>query len=840
MPFLVRTLSVRAEVCLAETRAFFAALLALTIVLAGSAAHAQSAAPNSDASYQALRNLTLGSEAVSVSNFTFKRDAATFNLHSGTICFATPVKGKVTGAVFSGDGNMTLDPPGDDEKKSLRLLTKGGAFSEDFGQMALRFTDGSYEEFKKAGNTTSGGCDAGIFKDSQNATRHHLKYNLEARILEDVLRSDPGGLFVAFVHGKHYDGRMVYFVDPDGAPDSAPDEVELMTYNENKSGIWTAFHFSPEYRSKLGKGAERTSRIHIEHQTLDTTIEKSANLNGKAITAFVALSAGLQVVPLEMHSTLRVQSVTGADGQAVGFIQEDKNDDSDFYVILPKALASGDKYTITTTYGGKEAVTNEGNGNYYPIARDDWYPGNVGARLADYSSYDMTFRIPKGMKMAATGSLVSETVDGGQSVTVWKSDVAQPVAGFQFGRMKEEDAKLKSPEFLVATYANVEPPDWVQALLRQVNGGSVEEGSVHDVNSSLDRPSVALGTMSTVSMMKQPLAEAQFAVGLYTGYFGPLAFKRLSMTQQTACTYGQSWPELVWLPICSFFDSTVRHQLGLDWADRGYWDVVTPHEVAHQWWGQTVGFNSYRDQWMSEGFADFSASLFLQNAYGDKSTKKFLKFWDDERKSIVERNPEGFRAIDVGPLTMGYRLNNSKAGFNIAADLIYPKGAYVLHMIRMMMWDRQYADQLFKEMMQDFVKTYAGRSASTEDFKAMVEKHMTDQMKTFGNGNMDWFFNEYVYGTALPTYSLDAANFETDATGTVVLDVKLRQSGVSDSFRMLVPIYLELPDGKVFFLGRARLVGNSTFEQKLPLKGLKDKPRRALINYYDDVLASPN
>ena len=113
-------------------------------------------------------------------------------------------------------------------------------------------------------------------------------------------------------------------------------------------------------------------------------------------------------------------------------------------------------------------------------------------------------------------------------------------------------------------------------------------------------------------MMKGPLSEAQIAVGLYSGYFGVLPFKRLSITQQTACNYGQSWPGLVWLPICSFYDITVRHNLGLDWADRGYWKVVTPHEVAHQWWGHTVGFNSYRDQWMSEGFADFSASLFLR------------------------------------------------------------------------------------------------------------------------------------------------------------------------------------------------------------------------------------
>ena len=70
--------------------------------------------------------------------------------------------------------------------------------------------------------------------------------------------------------------------------------------------------------------------------------------------------------------------------------------------------------------------------------------------------------------------------------------------------------------------------------------------------------------------------------------------------------------------------------------------------------------------------------------------------------------------------------------------------------------------------------------------------------------------------------------------------MKLTQSNVDDHFRMLVPLYLELADGKMFFLGRARLTGNNTVEQKVPLKGLKTKPRQALQNYYDDVLASPN
>jgi len=820
-----------AVVCLAERLAsitiFFYGMIGLGLIAGPlTAQNAQPTAPNFDPTYQALRNLTLGGEAVSVSNFDLKREAGTFHLHSGTVCFTAPVQGKVTGAVFVGDGNFVIAPPAS-ELGMLKLLTKENEFSEKFERMVLRFTDSTYDEIKKAGAAASGGCDNGLLKDSQNAMRHErtLKYNLDARILEDVLSPEPGGLFVAFVHGKRYNDKEIFVVDPQQARYVMGEEVGFMTYDENKYGVWAGFPLSGRHkRETVG------TPIRIEHQQLDTTIEKNANVAGKATTTFVARIDGLRVVPFDLFRTLRVQTVN-ADGQALSFIQEDKNDDADFAVILPKPMAAGERYTITTAYSGKEAVSNEGNGNYYPVSRENWYPNNPGAAFGEYALYDMIFRIPKGMKMAATGELVSESNDGGQNVSVWKSEAPQTVAGFNFGKFKMEETKLTKPEYLVQSLANQDPPDWVQNLQRATSGDALPHQGSHM------GAGVSLGTMNTTLLNKKALAEGELAVELYTDYFGPSLFKHLQITQQTSCRYGQSWPELVWIPMCYFFDTTVRHQLGMDFGDRGYWKVVTPHEVAHQWWGHTVGFSSYRDQWMSEGFADMSASIYLFNI--EKSRQKFISFWNDERELLLERNADGFRGIDAGPVTMGYRMSNSRTGFDLTRRLIYPKGAYILHMVRMMMWDRQTGDKPFKEMMQDFVATYSGKAATTEDFKAMVERHMMRDMDLEGNQKMDWFFNEYVYGTQLPTYKLDYS-FDTGADGDVVFSFKVTQSKVTEDFRMPVPIYFELADGNIAFVGRAKLTGNSSMEQKVPMKGLKAKPRRALINYYDDVLASPN
>ncbi len=312
----------------------------------------------------------------------------------------------------------------------------------------------------------------------------------------------------------------------------------------------------------------------------------------------------------------------------------------------------------------------------------------------------MTFRIPKGMKIAATGVLLSESNDHDHNVTVWKSEVPQTVAGFNFGKFKMLEVKMTKPEYLVQSFANEEPPEWVKGLQHAAEGNGLD---TRVGSRAPQRSEVAFGLMGTTGMEKKALADGEISMELYTDFFGPIPFKRLAMTQQTACNFGQSWPSLVWLPLCAFFDTTVRHELGLDFGDRSYWKTVAPHEVAHQWWGHEVGFNSYRDQWMSEGFADMSASLFIQSV--EKNPKKFIEFWDDERYLLTQRDKEGFRAIDAGPVTMGYRMSNSRTGTHLTRDRIYPKGAYILHMVRMMMWDRKTGDQNFKATLQDFVQT---------------------------------------------------------------------------------------------------------------------------------------
>ncbi|HYX53613.1 MAG TPA: hypothetical protein VE783_09175, partial [Candidatus Limnocylindrales bacterium] len=215
----------------------------------------------------------------------------------------------------------------------------------------------------------------------------------------------------------------------------------------------------------------------------------------------------------------------------------------------------------------------------------------------------------------------------------------------------------------------------------------------------------------------------------------------------------------------------------------------------------------------------------------------YHEFWATQRKRLTDVNAERKRAIDVGPLTLGYRLATAKTGVNIPRDLLYTKGGYVLQMLRFMMQDStaKDVDARFKAMMTDFCNSFPERPASTEDFKAFVDKHMTPEMDLAHDHTMSWFFNEYVYGTQLPSYRFEHT-FTTRPDGALALKFKLTQSNVDEHFMMLVPIYMEVESGQIVRVGRLPIRGNNSVEHEVVLKGIQKKPRRAMIAYLDDVL----
>lgn len=790
-----------------------------------------SAKANIDPVYQEFRKLSenagaFSGEYASVSNLVLKRDAATFTLRSGEIYFLTPAQGKTTGAVFIGDGEITLTPPVDSEKKMLKFFVDSEEFKEQFSKLTLFFTDQTLDEVKKSSSVkmATGGAQAAqardAYREKETLLRNTFRYNMPARILMDAYAPPRPGFFTAFIEGKKYN-KLLYQLDPLGIARVSPEQVMLMNYGE--FGVWTAFHLAEEY----GKGTATSSQNRrifdlIKHE-IDVSLRGTKLLASDKVTMTMRVP-GQRVLPFSLFPYLRVKRVYNENGEDINLIQEDKERDASLSVILPTAQEVGKPFVLNFEYEGDGAVVDRGSGNYILVPRSTWYPNNGGTQFGDRAVFDITFRFPKQMVMVGVGELVEpEKIEGDLKVAKWSTKgVEMAVAGFNYGDFVKKELKDASTGFDLEVFANRDVPNEIKSYQRRV-----EQAASYG-----QRAENNLASFSTTGMSDYMLNETQNAVRIFDAYFGKIPFNRIAMTQQPVLDFGQAWSTLIYMPYPAFVGSSMRRQLLPAGGTDGFWTEVGPHEVAHQWWGHATGWTSYHDQWMSEGFAQLSTSLYIQ--FVKKDLKAFNDFWEEERQLIVQASPstKGIKPYTVGPITQGYRLDTAKTG-RVARQLIYPKGAFVLHMIRMMMADRKEGDTKFQLMMRDFVKTHFNQDVSTEDFKKIVEKHITPKMDVDKNGKMDWFFDQWVYGTEVPAYKLEYS--VNNDGGKTTLSGKITQSGVSDNFAMVVPLYLDFGNGWVS-AGSVTIVGNKSFD--LGNIALPQAPKKVAICALNDVLAT--
>ena len=493
--------------------------------------------------------------------------------------------------------------------------------------------------------------------------------------------------------------------------------------------------------------------------------------------------------------------------------------DNDPWVILPELAAAGKVYTMKITYdedstSDSRIVHQRGPGLYYVTARESWFP-SFGA-FDDRARYSLHFLSPKEFKFVGTGRLVRSSKGKEGLETDWDSDVPLGVVGFNYGDFVEKSQA--DPNFTVTAYSGKEIPNELRGLQSSMDLADLERGD----HKTAARLGILTGGFNTAANTAHAAGVSYQALKLFEYYFGKLPYKTVSVTEQPVRGYGQSWPTLIFLPYDSLLDATTRHQLHLQGTAEAqeFYNIVAVHEMAHQWWGHVVGWKTYRDQWMSEGFAEFSAALYLKKF----DPKKLRGFWDLKRRALLSKNTAGHRPVDVGPLYLNYQLNAYLEPRN-SIDLIYYKGAYVLEMLRALLEDPRQPepDGRFISMMREFVTTSAGRNASTADFQRIVEKYTGERM--------DWFFNEWIYGTEIPEYEFKYSLKPGDG-GRTILQLSLTQKSVSDQFEMRLPVYATV-GGVPRRLGFFKVKGSAAAQGEMPLPF---RPEKVTLDEYHDFL----
>ena len=341
-------------------------------------------------------------------------------------------------------------------------------------------------------------------------------------------------------------------------------------------------------------------------------------------------------------------------------------------------------------------------------------------------------------------------------------------------------------------------------------------------------PRAAIGNLTAAALGKTISIETANTLRVFQNYFGPFPYKQLVVTNIIG-SYGQGWPGLLYLGWFTFLDSTRRNALGIK-NQVGLTDFFRGHESSHQWWGHRVGWKSYHDQWLSEGFAEFSGKLYVQFR---ENPKEFLEQFRKDKELLHSGDIHNHQVDSLGPIWLGRRIASSETNGGSYQNLIYSKGGYVLQMLRRQMNDPRHADpdHLFKEMMQDYCKTFDNKPASTEDFKSIVEKHMTRNMDLDGNLKMDWFFNQYVYGMGIPQYSFHAT-LSANPDGKTIVTAELVRSGVPEPWKDVVPLYAHMGDKTV----RIGSIAASHSVEKVDFV-IPQKVDRISVDDFEDVLA---
>lgn len=720
--------------------------------------------------YGQLKAFALGFRSVRAENLVLKRDRVTLTFRDGILYFPAPIEGKVRGAVFLGTGSFqAVAPPNEFELNNVRRLLKADEVASDFKTAVLRFTDDTYSVLAERSQQGSAPPPAAVKLAAELDGRvlEETGANLSARQMVSILNGESPGLFFGEFDGGRR-GRFALLLDAQSRIPvanfgiNAGERGLIYAFDRGISApdVWMAFHGDEEYQQGTARYADADDLISVPRYDMDVDVtEPKKMLSLTARLECVSRSDHLTAIPwvvgedLDYYEDqrrkkqLHVISARAADGSAIEWTQEPW--EGGFTLVLPTPVEKGQKFTLEISVTGEFMFQAEMGGVFFPLRSTTWYPRHGYLRR---SVYDVQFRHRKKDVVASIGTVIrDEQVPNAKDVRLTEFRLDQPIALTSFSLGDYEIHK---------------------DVAKMSNGRSlpIEFYSMPGSRAAIKEDFILAELSNSVRYFSSLFGEYPYPV--FRGVFHPFG-------------YGQGFPTTLMIP-------------GTDRANARTYQFIA-HETSHQWWGDTVLWRSYRDQWLSEGFAEYSGMLYTQMRDKTSSEKELIERGRDSLKNPPQ-NLTGIgkgRLADVGPLVMGHRLSTRETGGAYTA-LIYSKGGLVLRMLHFLFTDPQTGDgKPFFDMMADFVRQHANGAASTDDFFAVANAHVgqTALARKFGYGDLNWFYRQWVLQTYLPTYRL-TYELEDQADGSVMLKGTLTQDGIPDTEHWFMPLPLRITFSK--------------------------------------------
>jgi hypothetical protein len=798
-------------------------LAALMLVLAVMAIRVSALAPDSaktpgpaESLYLKLRSVGLDRARVyKVREASLERGAVHISLDEGTIAFTEDTGGHITGAFFKGDGELLLFPPNTTERASLALFTGAAILEERFSTAYFRFNDNVFGELQPVMRTAE---DTASFAE-WNLTAHDLATEDALRLLfsfsRDLPPADKPAANDHFLHGYLQGNKLGAF---DVRYDSLlPEQISAGQHRtaqgEDFYNVWVSFPAAARAGGAItdrDADADPVPDVGVSHFEIQAEIKPPTGLEATAVLSITAHKDVGRLLLFELSRLLQIKEVR-ADGHAVESIHNQAIEGSQLArrgndalaVFLPAPLQAGQKVELSFDYSGS-VLSEAGNGLLYVGEHGTWYP-NVGLAMA---LFDLRFRYPVGWTLVATGRRTEARTAGAQQSSRWVSERPVPVAGFNLGKYSQ--TTTHSGKVDVVTYAT-------GTVERGFAGSDPAEAKIPDLF-KLPGATESLGGTFTREP-PSPAENAQMvgavsakALEFYERCFGPFPYGQLALTQFPG-TASQGWPGLIFLSSYAFLRPQQRERMESDPSQRLIEEQIIAHETAHQWWGDLVTWRGYRDQWIMEALANYSALMLLES----RSPAQFRQIMQKYRDNLLAKNRDGMPLMDAGPVTLGLRLSSSQTP-NAYYVISYERGTWLLHMLRTMMRDaedrsrtvrsRKVEEEPFLRALRRLRTEYEGRVVNTEQVMAVLDSELPSSLWYEGHKSLDWFYESWVNGSAVPGFDLRGLRF-TEKAGTTLISGTIVQEHVPDSLVTAVPLYASL-GGKAVFLGHVFAEGKET------------------------------
>jgi hypothetical protein len=610
--------------------------------------------------------------------------------------FASPPELGPTALVFVGDGQVRVSPRPPAEREQLRQFCGHPELVDKVSAAFLRLHPADLHKILVPARLDP---DPGTARRFPAAQRFYRAQSEKAFVLDAALPRSPWWLLpslgdAVLTFQTAHRGTLTF-----GVAGSDPEDLTLF---DRRKRLQICMYPSGGRSTRYNEDDARTVdvlshdlRAHFDPTTLAVSGEDTLRLR---------ILNPVSTLRLRLHDSFRVISVTSAQGGNHLFFRV--RDQASLVVSLGPFAGTVGEVSLTVRYAGIHdpapidqevlqvqpapqapgAVEEDIYLEKAPVYtnRTAWYPRGDND---DHATARLRFDAPAGYLVVSGGELVRQETEGGRSYTEYRQD---------------------------------EPGKYITtAVGRFADIGLRQEGRLAVRGFGLPR---------TRDEARGLLLSAEKILAFLSERFGPSPYSFLNLVVLEGMTPGgHSPPGMIIIqqrpPLLAG-----RGQLRDDPAS--FSDVpgfFLAHELTHQWWGQGVSPQNYRERWLAEAWAQYAAALWVQKSRGEGAFR-----------AILDRFASwSWRHTAAGPINLGHRLGHLRGDPQIYRAIVYDKGAYVLHMLRAIV-----GDEAFSKASREFLEKHRFGKAGTDDLREALEEA--------SGRDLSRYFESWIYGTALP------------------------------------------------------------------------------------------